>query len=406
MMYLILAWRNMWRSRRRTAITVSSVLFAVLFAILMRVMTVGMFEKMIADTVSMTCGYLQIHHSGYWEDKTLDSSFEANPQRSQVLNNEKHITGWAPRLESFALASSGNRTKGIAITGIEPARENFVSRLSKKIIAGSYLGDSDQSIILAEGLASYLKLTVNDTVVLMGQGFQGNMAAGKYRIKGIAKLGIPEMNRSMAWLPMQACRDFLSIGPRYTSITILIDDQSVMNREKQALIKEAKGENLEIMDWQQMIPELDQFYSIKMGQNLIMSGILYLVIGFGMLGTILMMLNERTHEFGILIAIGMKKKILALIVLLEMLIISLIGTISGMAIAIPIVWYFRMHPILMKGNMAQMAQRFNFEPIIQPSINPSNFLIQGYIVLIMSILLSLFAVYKVLKMNVIQALNS
>ena len=154
MMYLILAWRNMWRSRRRTTITVSSVLFAVLFAILMRVMTVGMFEKMIADTVSMTCGYLQIHHSGYWENKTLDSSFEACPQLSRVLNQEKHISGWAPRLESFALASSGNRTKGIAITGIDPARENFVSRLSKKIIAGSYIGDSDQSIILAEGLAS------------------------------------------------------------------------------------------------------------------------------------------------------------------------------------------------------------------------------------------------------------
>jgi ABC-type lipoprotein release transport system permease subunit len=405
-MYLILAWRNMWRSRRRTAITVSSVLFAVLFAILMRVMTVGMFEKMIADTVSMTCGYLQIHHSGYWENKTLDSSFEANQQLSHLLNNEKHITGWAPRLESFALASSGNRTKGIAITGIDPARENFVSRLSKKIIAGSYLGDSDKSIILAEGLASYLKLSVNDTVVLMGQGFQGNMAAGKYRIKGIAKLGIPEMNRSMAWLPMQACRDLLSIGPRYTSITILIDDLSVMNREKQALLKEANGENLEIMDWKQMIPELDQFYSIKMGQNLIMSGILYLVIGFGILGTILMMLNERTHEFGILIAIGMKKKILALIVMLEMLIISFTGTVLGMAIAIPIVAYFRMHPILMKGSLAQMAQRFNFEPIIQPSINPSNFLIQGYIVLLISILLSLFAVYKVLKMKVIQALNS
>ena len=201
-MYFKLAWRNMWRSRRRTLITISSIFFAVIFAILMRVSIVGIFDKLIADTVSLSSGFIQVHHSGYWENRSVDSTFEESPKLVAILNHEKEVTAWAPRLESFALASSGNRTKGILIVGINPKKENSVSELSRKIISGKYLADSDKGIILAEGLAAYLRLKVNDTVVLIGQGYQGNMASGKYAIRGIAKLGIPEMNKAMAWLPM------------------------------------------------------------------------------------------------------------------------------------------------------------------------------------------------------------
>src|ERR1700759_84151 len=102
-MYFKLAWRNMWRSRRRTLITISSIFFAVIFAILMRVAVVGLFDKLIADTVSMTSGYLQVHHSGFWETKSVDSTFEESPKLTAILNHENDIKAWTPRLESFAL---------------------------------------------------------------------------------------------------------------------------------------------------------------------------------------------------------------------------------------------------------------------------------------------------------------
>src|SRR6202030_3034398 len=113
------------------------------------------------------------------------------------LNHQKEVTAWTPRLESFALASSGDRTKGILVSGIDPEKENPVSHLSKKIISGRYLTSANKGIIIAEGLAAYLKLKVNDTIVLIGQGYQGSMASGKYPIIGIAKLGIPETNKGM-----------------------------------------------------------------------------------------------------------------------------------------------------------------------------------------------------------------
>lgn len=405
-MYFKLAWRNMWRSRRRTVITVSSIFFAVVFAILMRVMIIGIFDKMIQDTVSIWSGYAQIHHTGYWDNKSVDSSFAEDPKLISILNNNKDITAWTPHLETFALASTGERTKGVLVIGIDPGIENTVSKLSNKIIAGKYLNAGDNAIILGEGLAQYLKLKVNDTVILLGQGYEGNMAAGKYPIKGIASLGVPDMDKTMAWLPMARTRDFLSTGARYTSISVMVDNRNKVDRLKQVLMDQTKGSDYEVMTWQEMNPELDQIFQLKMGQNEIMAGILYLVIAFGIFGTILMMMNERLHEFGILIAIGMRKGVLSRIVVMEMVLMSIVGTILGIAGAFPIVFYFRLHPIVMGGDWGKVATKFGFEPIIQPNMDISNFIGQGYVVLSIAIVLSLYAIFKIHKIKAISAINS
>lgn len=405
-MYFKLAWRNMWRSRRRTLITISSIFFAVIFAILMRVTIVGIFDKLIADTVSLSSGYIQVHHSGYWENRSVDSTFEENPKLTAILNHQKEVTAWTPRLESFALASSGDRTKGILVSGIDPEKENQVSHLSKKIISGRYLTSTDKGIIIAGGLAAYLKLKINDTVVLIGQGYEGNMASGKYPIIGIAKLGIPEMNKGMAWLPIASAQDFLSVGARYTSISLLINDQNKLDELKQSIIKQTKGAGYEIMTWKEMIPELDQLFQAKMAQNVIMSGVLYLVIAFGIFGTILMMLNERLHEFGILVAIGMKKGLLSGVVVLEMLLMSVVGIILGMVCIYPLVLYYHNHPVRLGGDMGKTSELYNIEPVVQMSTNISHFIIQGYVVLMIAFLLSLYAIFKIHKIKVIEAINS
>lgn len=396
----------MWRSKRRTLITISSIFFAVIFAILMRVIMIGIFDKMIADTVSMSCGYLQIHHTGYWENKSIDSTMEENPNMAAILNNEKDITSWAPHLESFALASSGDRTKGILVIGINPEKDDAMGGLSKKLISGKYITANDSSIMIAEGLAEYLKLKLYDTIIILGQGYHGNMAAGKYPIKGIVRLSIPEMNKTMAWLPMARSQDLLSTDARYTSISIMLKNRYDLETVKQSITKQTAGQDYEIMTWQQMIPEIDQWYEAKMGQNIIMSGILYLVIAFGIFGTILMMLNERMHEFGILIAIGMKKRILAAVVVMEMVLMSVVGTIAGIIGALPIVYYFFYHPIQLTGAYAKATEKFNFEPVLRPTTDFSNFLLQGYVVLFIAIFLSLYAIIKIHKIKAIAAINS
>ena len=201
-------------------------------------------------------------------------------------------------------------------------------------------------------------------------------------------------------------RNFLSTGVRFTSISLMLNKRDKLDALKQRLIKQTKGLGYEVMAWQEMNPELDQLFQAKMAQNEIMSGVLYLVIAFGIFGTILMMLNERLHEFGILIAIGMKRRIISGIVVLEMLLMSIIGTLLGIAGAFLIVLYWWYHPIHMSGTLSKEMEEFNFEPIIQPSTDISNFIIQGYAVISIAIILSLYAIVKIRKMKAIVAINS
>ena len=189
--------------------------------------------------------------------------FEENAKLTALLDHEKELTAWTPRLESFALASSGERTRGVMIIGIDTERENHISHLSQKLIAGTYLCDTDNAIMITEGLASYLKLHCNDTLILLGQGYESNMAAGKYRIKGIVKLAVPEMNKSMAWLPMAKSRDFLSTGSRYTSLSLMLDNRDKLLEVKHHIEQQTKGCGYEIMTWQEMIPELTSFSAQK-----------------------------------------------------------------------------------------------------------------------------------------------
>jgi putative ABC transport system permease protein len=260
--------------------------------------------------------------------------------------------------------------------------------------------------LLGEGLAQYLKVKLNDTVVLIGQGYEGSMASGKYAVKGIIRLGIPEMNKGMAWLPMAAAQDFLSTGRRYTSISMLINDRDDLDGLKQDIVRQTGGDDYEVMTWKEMLPELDQLFQAKMGQNVIMSGVLYLVIAFGIFGTILMMLNERLHEFGILIAIGMKKRLLSAVVVLEMVLMSVVGTVLGAACAYPVAQHYHKHPIRLNGDLGKETEQYNIEPVIQMSNDLSHFFMQGYIVLTMAILLSLYAIFKIHKLKPITAINS
>ncbi|HTL81716.1 MAG TPA: FtsX-like permease family protein [Bacteroidia bacterium] len=405
-MYFKLAWRNIWRNRRRTLITASSVFFAVILAIFMRATVNGSFEKMTKDVVGISSGYIQVHRNGYWAERSIDNVFSGNDTLYSILQNEPGITAWTPRLESFSLASSGEHTKGVMIMGIDPERENNITKIGEKIIKGKYITADDDGIMLSEGLAAYLGLNVNDTVVLLGQGYHGTMAAGKYAVRALIHLGSTDLNKSMTWLPIKRAQELLGTGGQLTSISIMLRDQNELVEMKDLLMKKINDKYYEVMTWKEMIPDLDQLIEGDRGAHFITINILYLVITFGIFGTILMMMNERLHEFGIMIAIGMKKRLLALIVFMEIIFISAIGTLTGTVVALPLVFYFHTHPLHFSGNIAKAYESFGLEAVMPTSTAPENFTSQAYIVFSIAIILSIYPVVKIARLSVIKAINS
>lgn len=402
-MYFILAWRNIWRNKKRTIITAASIGFAVFFACIMQSMQLGSYTRMIDNSVRFYTGHLGIHQADYWEEKVLDNSFELNDALTASLAHDD-IVAAVPRISSFALASAGSKTKGVMVSGIDPGAEAKLTNLQNKVIEGAYLGEGD--LLLGEGLAKYLSVAPGDTLVLIGQGYHGLNAAGKYPIAGILRFPAPELNQQAVYMSLGAAQYFYGATDRITSYSLLLEDERNLNEVKKALGQRMVGADLSIMNWKEMMPELVQSIELDYYGGIIMIYILYAVIGFGIFGTLLMMAKERTYEFGILISIGMKKHKIQWMVALEIITLSLLGVVAGVVASLPILIYLYINPIYVTGKMAEAYEKFGMEPILPFSLDPLVFYQQAIAILIIALVLGIYPLLAIRRLKIIKALRA
>lgn len=396
-MNLKLAWRNLWRNKRRSLITIASVAFAVFFACLMMSMQLGSYSNMIKNAVSFQTGYIQIHASGYWDEKTLENTFESNDSLIAGLNQDE-INTIVPRLQSFALASYQDKTKGALIIGMDPDRENEMTSARDKLVAGEYLDLDDQQVLLSEGLAKYLEITVGDTLVMISQGYHGVNAAGKYAVKGLVKFPSPEMNKQLIYLPLPEAQWFFGADNRLTALAIMVNEPDQV-KEIAAQLEENLPAQYEIMTWREMMPEIVQSIELDYVSGMIMLYILYAVIGFGIFGTFLMMTNERRYEFGILISIGMKRLRLQSVMIIEIIMMGFLGVLAGVVMSSPLIFYFNQNPILMTGAYADIYEQFGMEPVLPFSIDAVIFYRQAIVVFVMALIIGIYPVFNIQKLD-------
>ncbi|MBX2956508.1 MAG: ABC transporter permease [Cyclobacteriaceae bacterium] len=406
MWLLKLAWKNLWRNRSRTIVTQSAVFFAVLLSVTTNSLQDGVFDHFIRNMVSFYSGYIQVHKAGYWDQQILDNGFEQNTGVENTITRHPEVVSVASRIESYALASVEEITKGCMVVGVDPQGEKAITQLHAKVISGDYfeLDDHRPVALLSEGLAKRLKLQVHDTIILISQGYHGAMAAGKYRVIGLVRFGSPELNEQLLYLPLSVAQEFFSAENLVTSKVLSIRSDKKLGRIAQE-VQQAIGEGYEVMTWKEMMPEVDQHIKTDKGSMYIISGILYLLIGFGIFGTLLMLMAERKYELGMLIAIGMKKQKLVVVLLMESVLNVVVGCLAGMLGSVPVVWYLYVHPIRFGGELADVYSRFGFEPVFPASTDVWIFITQGIIVLIMGFVLSLYPMITIWRLDAVTAMK-
>ena len=367
----------------------------------------GAYEQMIESAAGFYTGYAQVHHAGYWEDQSLENSFEVSEALFEESEAHPLVAQAVPRLESFALASSEVHTKGCLVVGIDPKKEDVLTQLSQRVVEGQYMSESSpMGALMGSGLADRLKLKVGDTLVLLGQGYHGVSAAGKYPVVGKVKLASPEMDKQMVYLPVKEAQYLYGADQRLTSISLAVESprrvQSIVNNLEQKL-----PDSYEVMSWQEMMPELVQMIDADRAGNVVTLGILYVIIAFGIFGTVLMMTAERKYEFGILTSIGMKKPKLAFTVSLELFFMSLIGVIVGALCSLPIVYYFNKNPVDMgqEAREAYEAMGVSMEAVIPMTIDPGIFLNEAFTVFAMTLLIAIYPFWKIMRLKPIQAMK-
>ena len=405
-MILKIAWRNIWRNKRRTLITVASIMFALFFAIIMRGFQRGSYAKMKENAVESYTGYIQIHKKGYWEDKQINNVFSLDKTIIDQLASDERVHVVIPRLESFALASSGVSTKGVAVMGISPEKEDKMTKIKSYLQDGTFIDAADNAILIAEGLAAFLKIKVNDTLVLFSSGYHGATAAGLYPVKGILKLPTPEMNRSTVYLPLAEAQLFFSTGDQFTSLAFDLKDIDDVNEVEKNIRSKIDLDTYEVMNWEAMNKELIQMIESDNAGGVIMVAILYLVIAFGIFGTVLMMTNERIREFSVMISVGMQKRKLALVIIVELIFLTAIAVLAGILISLPVMLYYYYNPIEFSGDAVDAMKDFNFEPVMPMSMEPQIFVFQGIAISILMLIAMSYPAIKIMTLDVVKGLRS
>jgi ABC-type lipoprotein release transport system permease subunit len=463
-----LAWRNLWRNRRRTYITAASIFFAIWFATVMRSFQLGTYDHMIQLLIESYSGYLQVQQADYFDDPSIDNAFRPSAACMQKIRNTPNVKVAVPRIESFALASTGTLSKGVVVTGISPREERSMSNPANKLVRyritprvlqqmkgvqgwsaqqqsllssavntsytsdallmrelgvddsllpafktllrfaslpSRYLSETDEGVLLSDRLSRYLNLNIGDSVVLMGQGYHGVSAARVFPIRGIVKIPAVELDNKLIYMTLPQASRFYGMDGMITSVCVNLYDKTALQKTQRNLETVLTKQHLRVHRWEEIIPVLKQQIQGSSQKGLVFIWILYVIIFFGIYGTVQMMLSERRREFGVLVAIGMSPRKLAGVVGLEMGFLGLIGIGCGMLAAVPFIVYGYYYPLHIGGEVGQMYMDYGFDPVMPMAWFGGYFLRQGLTVFLMVVVATLLPMKHLLRINVIQSIH-
>jgi putative ABC transport system permease protein len=248
-----LAWRNVLRSPRRSAITVASIALGLAALTFVWAFIDGMNRQMIENSTRFLAGDLQVHLKGYQDDPTLDLAMPEIAPVVQAARSDPAVAATSVRLEGKALASRGDKSRGIAVVGVQPRQEAAVTSLLSAVTAGRSLREDDTGALIGEQLAQTLGLRAGDELLLVGQAYDGSVASGHYPVRGVFRTGIEEIDGHVAVLPLAVVREFLAAPAGATAVALRLADRGALDAARQRL-SAGLGPRFEVLAWPTLLP--------------------------------------------------------------------------------------------------------------------------------------------------------
>lgn len=402
---LRLAWRNLWRQPRRTWLTIGAMVFSNALLVFMISIQFSTYELMIDNTLQAFTGHIQVQAPGYKDDLKMRQVVPDVSSLASSLRHELGLETIAARAAAFALASSEERTYGLQIFGVEPQFEAFVSTVPGLVREGRYLKEPDASeIVIGKVLARNLRATLGDEVTLLGSGRDGSFAAAIVTVVGIFDSGVPDIDRSIAEVPLEFFQDvFFMEGAGHQAVIAAPSLASVdmLKGQVEALVPAG----LIVHDWDALQPGLRQAIQADLGSAFFMYAVLVVLVAFSVLNTQLMSVLERTHEFGITMALGIAPGRLGRIVFLETAFMGLVGVALGAILGGLVTEWFGYRGFSYPG-MEDMAVNFNLPSRFYPEATPLSLFLGPTIVFIGGMLAAIYPALRLHWLEPVEAMRA
>lgn len=403
---LIMAWRNLWRHRRRTWLTLGAMIFSSSLLVFMMGLQVGSYSMMIENTLSAFTGHLQLQAPGYQDEQKMRMTLPDVETLAANIRKSLGAEQVSARAVGFAMASSDERSFGIQVTGVQPDYEAKVSTIPGLINKGRYLSaGATQEIVIGAVLARNLKVSVGSEITLIGSGYDGSIAAAIVNVVGIFQSEITALDRSVAQISLQDFQESFAMGNAGHSVIIAAPNLGIVPQWKIQLEREFASDDRVVLDWDQLQPGLRQAIQADMSSSGLMYIVLIVLVAFSVLNTQLMSVLERTREFGIVMALGVKPSRLSGLVVLETCLLSTIGLAIGVLIGAAITVYLN-HVGFTYPGMEEMARKFGMSSRIYPPLQAISLLLGPVCVFIGAILASLYPALKIHRLKPVQAMRA
>ncbi len=405
---LRMAVRNVFRNRRRSVLTVLAIAFATGLLVFMLSWQLGSYETMINASVRLQSGHLQVQARDYQERKEIFLVVPNPAEIYSLLEGLPEVVGYTSRSNAFALASSGKKTYGIAVVGIDPAREGTVSPLPGLVREGKFLKEGDGPVaVLGALLAKNLKVGVGDEVILLGQGRDGSVAATAVTVGGIFRSGQDSFDRSTLFLNLPYFQETFSMGRAVHQVVILLDSLKDVGKTKKFIAERLRGveggEGLVVLDWMELMPGLVQAIKIDLSSGFIFYVVLIIVVAFSIMNTFLMAVFERKREFGVLVAIGVRPGRLAKILVLESYVITTMGVALGILLGSFVTLYFQTHGIELKG-ASDLLRQYGLPSRMFPKLSFLSVAVGSVLVFVITFLTALYPAALAMRIKPVEAM--
>lgn len=401
-----LAWRNLWRHARRTWLTVGAMVFCNALLVFMISFQFGSYKMMIDATLSILTGHIQVLQKNYNPEPRMHHSIPHGVELTRELREKTGLRAIAARGETFALASSEERSFGVQLLGVQADYEPLVSNLPGLVKRGRYLRDNDaDEIVIGSVMARNLKVDLGDEITFLGSGREGSFAAGIATVVGIIDSGMSELDRSIAQVPLGYFQAAFDMQDHVHRIVLDLDELSAVEGMKKALASLVSNPDLAVLDWNELQPGLRQAIQADMFSAVVMYAVLIVLVAFSVLNTQLMSVLERTREFGVMMALGLKPAGLARLVLLETAVMSLLGMAIGCLLGAIVSLWFQHNGLYIPG-MEDAMERYNLPGRLYPQVNPISVLLGPAIVFLGGMLATVYPSLRLFTLQPVTAMRA
>lgn len=403
-MLIKIARRNIWRSKKRSITLLIAISLGLWSGMFLIAFYNGMIEQRVDAAIRDEISHIQIHHPEFLKDH--DSKFVIPNAGNivQLINENPPVKASAGRVILFGMIASPTGSTGIKINGIQAEPENKLTQLSNKLIEGQYFNPlKSNEILIGQKLANKLKLNLNKKTILTFQDTSGNLASAAFRISGIFKTQNTPFDESNVFVNYSDIDSLTGLHGGIHEIAILLHSNSSLD----TCLSQFKNlvPQLEVKSWMEISPEIGITVSAGTQMVYIYMGIILLALTFGIINTMMMSVLERTREIGMLLALGMNKFKIFMMILWETCFLILAGCPVGIILAL-ITIAITHHSGIHLNSYSEVYSNFGYSPIVYPNLNADQFIKIIIMVIITALISAIFPAQRALKIKPATAIKN